>query len=263
MVIPQTHDEHHGRSNALAELGHAALLLKVVAVVEGDLLRAAEVCRDAVARVALDGALRVGDDLAALHVEALDLGQLAVVALEELRDHRHLLGRVDRLARAVEFLVALAVRVEVAAVGIAAARVPGFRVCPTASVPFATVLAGRLTRVGRVGGRDGVRLPVFWLEGRFGLERADRAQHSPDIHLRAARAVLADAGVLVVGRLLPVANVGLAVDELEVTGALGIAVTCTVLGARLVARVLGQATVLVHGDEVQGAVEATPGRALA
>jgi hypothetical protein len=77
----------------------------------------------------------------------------------------------------------------------------------------------------------------------------------PDIHLSAAAAILADTSVRVVGRLLPVANVGLAVDELEITRALRVAVACAVLGTGLVARVLGQTAVLVHGDEVQGAVE--------
>jgi len=50
-------------------------------------------------------------------------------------------------------------------------------------------------------------------------------------------------------------RVSLAVDELQITGALSIAVTGTVLGTGLVALVLGHTTVLVHGDEVQGAVE--------
>jgi hypothetical protein len=46
-----------------------------------------------------------------------------------------------------------------------------------------------------------------------------------------------------------------AVDELDVPGALRIAVTRAKFSAGFVSRVLGQATVGVHGDEVQRAVQ--------
>ena len=62
--------------------------------------------------------------------------------------------------------------------------------------------------------------------------------------------------VRVGGRWVPVEQVGLAVDELEVVWALRVAVAGAVLGAPLVARVLGFAAVLVHLHEVQRAVEA-------
>ena len=47
----------------------------------------------------------------------------------------------------------------------------------------------------------------------------------------------------------------LAVDELDIPGALRVAVSRTVLGSGLVVGVLGHATILVHGGEVEGAVE--------
>ncbi len=46
----------------------------------------------------------------------------------------------------------------------------------------------------------------------------------PNVDFRTATTVRAHAGVGVVGGLLPALNVGLATDELEVTGALSIAV---------------------------------------
>lgn len=46
------------------------------------------------------------------------------------------------------------------------------------------------------------------------------------------------------------------VDELEVTRALRVAVSSTILGSSGVGRVLGHATIGVHGDEVQRTVEA-------
>lgn len=48
----------------------------------------------------------------------------------------------------------------------------------------------------------------------------------------------------------------LAGDELEITGALGVAVTRAVLGTSGVAGVLGLATIKVHGDKVQSTVQA-------
>ena len=78
----------------------------------------------------------------------------------------------------------------------------------------------------------------------------------PDIHLSATRAVLADAGVLVVARFVPFLHVGLAVDELEIPRALGVAVAGAVLGTCLVAGILLHAAILVHGNEVEGSVEA-------
>lgn len=46
------------------------------------------------------------------------------------------------------------------------------------------------------------------------------------------------------------------VDELDIAGALRVAVSGTVLGTSLVGRELGKTTVEVHGDEVQSAVQA-------
>ena len=49
----------------------------------------------------------------------------------------------------------------------------------------------------------------------------------------------------------------LAVDELEITRALRVAVTRAILGSCLVTRVLTHATISVHLDEVEGTVDAT------
>jgi hypothetical protein len=91
-----------------------------------------------------------------------------------------------------------------------------------------------LARVRGIGGRDGVGLP--------------------DIHLRAARADLARSRVRVSVRWVPALNIGLAVDELDIVGALGIAVTSSVLGTSLVVA-LSDTTVGSHLDEVESTVE--------
>jgi hypothetical protein len=207
----------------------------VISIAESNLLGLAEVGVDGVARGTRDGGLGVGDDLAVLDVETLDLVEDTIGSLEELGDDGELGLGVDSHARSVEVLDTLAVRVEVASIGIASTGITGGRVSTTAGITLATVLADSGARVRSVGGRDGVGLP--------------------DIHLSAARAVLADTSVLVVGRGSPLSRVGLTVDELEITRALSIAVTGTILGTSLVGRVLGQSTILVHGHEVESTVE--------
>jgi len=49
----------------------------------------------------------------------------------------------------------------------------------------------------------------------------------------------------------------LAIDELEIPRTLSIAISSTILGTCLVRRVLLQATICVHRDEIQRTVEAT------
>ena len=56
----------------------------------------------------------------------------------------------------------------------------------------------------------------------------------PDIHLVTAGAGATSASVSVVGGSAPALNVGLAVDELDVLGALSVTVSSTVLGTCLV-----------------------------
>jgi hypothetical protein len=89
-------------------------------------------------------------------------------------------------------------------------------------------------RVGSVGSRDGVGLP--------------------DVHLGAASTDLAGSRVGVSGGGVPSLEVGLAVDVLDVVGALRIAVTGSELGTGFVVA-LAEATVGGHLDEVQGTVQ--------
>jgi len=236
VVVPDGHDEDHGLLHGDTHLLESTKLLVDVGVAENFLLSIAVGIGDGVARNTSNGGLRVGNNLAVLGVEALDLSEVAGGVGKELGNDGDLLGGVDDLALAVEAGVALAVRVEVAAVGITPATIAVGAVGTAALVAIADGLIGDGARMGGEGSSHVVGLP--------------------DIHLRAASAVVTDTSVRVrVGRV-PALNVGQAVDELDVTGALSIAVTGTVLGTGLVAAVLGDTTVKVHGDEVQGTVEA-------
>lgn len=152
MIVPQAHDQHHGLRKALGELRESALVVESVAVTECNLLVLAEFRRDGVARDAVDGRLRIRDGLAVLDIEALDLGELAVGALQELRHDGELLGCIDGHAGTVEVLDALAVGVEIATVWVAGAAVTVRRVRTATAVTFAAVLAHSGAWVRSVGG---------------------------------------------------------------------------------------------------------------
>lgn len=123
MVVPQRHDQNHGLGQGGAHLGQAALVLERGLVAEGGLLRVAVVRGDGVVLGgASDGAVRVGDQLAVLDVEALDLGQRAV-GLDELGHNGEDRVGVDGLAGAVEGCVALSVAVEVTPIRVALAGI--------------------------------------------------------------------------------------------------------------------------------------------
>ena len=227
VVVPERHDEDHTLGEGGAHLHETSLGAEVVGVAEGGLLGVAVGGGDGVAADSGDIALGVGDHLAVLDVESLDLGEVAAAVGEELGDDGELGGGVDGHARAVEGGVALAVAVEVASIGVALASVAGSAVGAAAIVASAHSLADGSAGMRRQGGAHLVRLP--------------------DIHLRAAAAVVSETSVLVVGRGSPSIDVGLensfvrefarrfgrgrsiylAVDELQVTGALAVAVTGT------------------------------------
>lgn len=199
-VVPETHDENHGASGGGTHLGEATLVVEGALIAEDLLLGVAVVLGDGVAGDAVDGGLGVGDDDVVLDVEAGDLGEAAVVALDELGDDgQGLCGVEGELgAGTVEGLVALAVAVEVAAVRVAVAAVTVLGVSAAAGITLAGVVVIVLARVRRVGGADAVGLP--------------------DVHLGAAGTEAADAGVGVVVGRLPVVRVGLSFSLLAADG---------------------------------------------
>lgn len=189
-VVPQAHDENHALGSSGAHLGKAALVVEGALVAEDGLLEVAVVLGDGVAGDALDERLRVLNDDAVLDVEALDLGK-TTIALDELGDDSDDLGGVNGELRAgtVERGVALAVAVEVAAIGVAVTAITVGGVSSAASVTLARVLGAVLTGVRGVSGGDVVGLP--------------------DIHLSAAAAHGTDTSVGIVGGALPALRVGL------------------------------------------------------
>lgn len=160
-IIPNRQDKHHVLE-LLAHLGQAALGTKVIGVVESRLLRSAKVFGDAVARNTGDLGLAVGNSLATLDVEALDLGEGTgggAVVGDELGDDGEGLGGVEGQTGTVEGGVAHAVRVEVAAALVAVALAARVAVTAGGGVGAAG-LAVNGAGVGSQGGSDGVGLPV-------------------------------------------------------------------------------------------------------
>ena len=233
-VVPKTHDEGHSLVEGTSELGHATELLVGVGVGEEGLGSSAEVVGETVEVLAGKGGGLVLNDSATLDVLSADLFHSAVVSAvlsDELSDNSDWLGGVDLVlrARSVEVGVAVSELSEVTAIFIAGTV-----------LAISTVTA--LQALASGGLSDGARVSSVGLRLLVGL---------PDVHLHAARSVLAGGG-----RGVPALNVGLTSDELDVVGALSVTVTSTVLGSGLVARVLGHATISIECSEVEGTVEA-------
>lgn len=168
------------------------MLVVNVWVSEDGLLGLAEGIGEGVTGVACDGGLRVGDNNAVLDVKSLDFAQGPSVSAsvgDELSYNSENRVGVDNLAWAVELLVALAVRVEIASVGISNTSVSVSGVGTSTSVTDAHGLPSWVGRVRGESGGDGIGLP--------------------DIHLSAARAVSSITGVCVVRGWDPSFNVGL------------------------------------------------------
>ena len=208
-VGPDGHDEDHGNRQRVVEDGVATDLAEAVAVVEGDGSGLAELGVDGVgvARDAIDVGGGNLDDVAVLHEDLVhavgleagdDAGSLSAKPPLKKKgesgrrrgNSREGLAGVDGLALAVEVGVAEAVRVVVAAVGVAVAGEPVVRVGATAlvlnaDVVFVAVVAG-------VGGEgEGVRVGL------------------PDVDLGTAGAHATDTGTVVGVRGLPALNVAL------------------------------------------------------
>lgn len=67
--------------------------------------------------------------------------------------------------------------------------------------------------------------------------------------------MVADSSVVVLAGGRPALNVGLTSDEFQITRTLRVAVSNTVLSTSLVVGVLGDTTVGIHGDKVEGTVQ--------
>lgn len=181
-VVPDRHDENHGLAKSLVHGRHTADLVEAVVVAEHAELRLAVLGGDgARGGHAIEGGAWDRDLLAVLD-EELRVGVLlelsddairATVSREEQSSQKQLsdwrlrkfLAGVEGLALAVEFRVAHAVRVVIAAVSIAVTGEAVVRVSAAAVLPLADVIGVVLARVGGKGERVGVRFPRSYVNG--------------------------------------------------------------------------------------------------
>lgn len=231
MVVPERHDQDVAASKRGSHLLEATESLEGGGVSEGGLLLLTEGIGDGVASDAGNSRVGVLEHLSVLDVEALDVGERGAGA-DELGDNGHLLVGVKSGAWAVEVTDTHAVAVEITAVLVADTAIAVGAI--TAGGALALLETSRLAGMGSVSGGDGVGLP--------------------DVHLGAASTDLTSSSVGVVGRGVPSDDVGSAVDELDVVGALGVAVTSSVLSTGLVVSLV-EATVGSHLNEVQSTVQ--------
>lgn len=231
MVIPERHDQDVAASKRGTHLVEATKVLEGRGIAEDGLLLLAECIGDGVSGDALDSRVGVLEDLSALDVEALDIGELGAGA-DELGNDSHLLVGVKGSAWAVEVGHAHAVAVEITSILVA-----------ETAIAVVTITTGGASAL----------LETSTLAGMGSISSGDRVG-LPDVHFRAASTNLTLTGVGVVRGRVPANNVGLTVDELDVVGALRIAVTSSVLGTGLVVALV-QATVGSHLDEVESTVQ--------
>jgi hypothetical protein len=116
VVVPERHDENVSTGKRSTHSVKTTKLLEVGLVTEGSLLLVAELVGDGVSFDALDAGVGVLEDLTALDVEALDLGQAGAGA-DELSYNGHLLAGVECHSRAVEVLCAHTVALLLISVG--------------------------------------------------------------------------------------------------------------------------------------------------
>lgn len=119
MIIPDTQHQDH-LLERLAHGSHATQGAKVVVVPKRRLLLDTKLVADVVDRIhTLNNYLRIRDDFAVLDIKSVDALQRArvrAIISDELSNDCEGFRGVDRLLRAVEFLIAQPERVEVAAI---------------------------------------------------------------------------------------------------------------------------------------------------
>lgn len=161
VVVPERHDENHTLCEGVAHGLHATGASEVVVVAENALLVLAEIVVDSVTADTSDVGSGLLEDLATLDVNTADLLKVAGVSAvggDELGDNGERLLGIDRLARAVERLVAHAEGVEVATIPVAVAFVSVAITVAAGLVGGAGGVAG-VARVRGDGVGDAVRLP--------------------------------------------------------------------------------------------------------
>mmetsp|Transcript_88364 Transcript_88364/g.245277 ORF Transcript_88364/g.245277 Transcript_88364/m.245277 type:complete len:400 (-) Transcript_88364:306-1505(-) len=238
-IIPERQHKDHSTVQSRAHLAQTSLGGEIIDVTKLLLLLPAQVVCDRVASSwPQNGSIRVFDDLAVLNIEAANLGEIPsvrAIMCQELRDDFDGPRGVnsEAAAMAIEAEVAHTIRIVIAAILVAQSVV---------TLVLVIVSAG-----------SAIALCETWTATRVRCVRCCHAVCLPDVHLRAATAIVPHrrhmSGV-------PVFDVGLALDEFDVMRALSIAIAGSVLCTGLVVSAI-KVSALVHLHKVDGTVQAT------
>jgi len=179
MVIPKTHDKHHALLHGLVHRPQTTLFKEVCLVVEKTHFCFAHVVGDGVEAARTDLQGRGVNALAILHVVTANLFQrasISAIGCDELGDHCHFLAAVNLKARtlAKELLIAKAEGVDVASI-LVTDTVKSMVGIVTTLRTLAPGVLRDTAGMGCVGSADAVCFP--------------------DVHFRAASAVVTNAGV--------------------------------------------------------------------
>lgn len=157
------------------------MLIPGIGAVENGFCLCAECLGDRVSGDACDLRVRIGNDNTILNIKALDLIESSTSSSgvgKELSNNREDFVGIDGHSRSVEGLVAETVRIEITSIRIARTAISACGVGSTACVANTLDLPRSIARMGSKSGRDGICLP--------------------DIHLGAARSVVAKASIDIV-----------------------------------------------------------------
>lgn len=237
VVIPDGHNEDHTALHGITHLLETSLLLEVLGVAESFLGMIAHLIGDGVELLAhgVDSRLRMLNDLAVLDIFSSDFREVAVVVGNELSDNSDWLGavNVEVGSSSIEVSDTGSEWVEVTAILVADAVVSIMLIITAGSLVRAFVLSFDSAWMSSVSSRDFVALP--------------------DVHLGAAVSILADSGIWISWRWLPSIAVGDAINELDITWALSITVSSTVVSSGFVG--IAKVSSLVHINEVESAID--------
>jgi len=242
MVVPDRQNQDHTVFEGLAHLGDTSFGRELVDFFEVLLDGSAEVVRDRVVLLSVDGggwSLNHFSSLDVLSSDFVDSSVVSSVVGNELSDDGEWHGGInfEVASRSKESLGSVSEGSEVASISIAKARV---------SIGVTAVVSSRsIASFGRI------------VRARMSSEGLGDRVSFPNVELHAAGSVFPSSSIWVGRIAVPSLRVGLTIDKLDVSWALGIAISSSIVGSSVVSRELRKSTISWHLGEVKSSIETT------